>query len=270
MHATITFIYQINTWVPHMWWINIRFTASIKQYQTFMKQQETKEINWINHFFVKSSNKKLEVPLGLRERERANERSLNTSCPHHCFEKKNYSEGSLIISQDMILDLKWCSFLPTDQIHIPMIIPVKMSFLIEWVWLCLWNVQCKILMHDFLPAICRNSSIGTLFVFSLSTQSPKPMCVLLWTWYFGLWVWLSEGSLLCSAGAAAFRGISEIWSMTALQWRPQLSCFFFPSLLPCEMVIKGKCLMPWAQSVNTTQLLRAMPYYQVSSTFLFC
>lgn len=169
----------------------------------------------------------------------------------------------------MILDLKWRSFLPTYQIHIPMIISVKMSFLIEWAWLCLWNVQCKILMHDFLPASCRNSSIGSIFVYSLSTQSPKPVCVLLlWTWYCGLWVRLGEGSLLRSAGAAEFQGISEVWSIVALQWPAQLSHFSSP--LPSELVIKGKCLMPWAQSAYTTQLPRAMPYYRVSSTFLFC
>lgn len=45
---------------------------------------------------------------------------------------------------------------------------------------------------------------------------------------------------------------------------------WFFSLLPPELVIKGKCLMPWAQSAYTTQLPWAMLYYQVSSTFLFC
>lgn len=98
------------------------------------------------------------------------------------------------------------------------------------------------------------------------------MCVLLlvlWTWYCGLWVSLSEGSLLCSAGAAVFQGIFEVWSMAALRWPAQLSNFFL-SLFFSEMVIKGKCLMPWAESAYTVQLPRAMPYYQVSSTFLFC
>lgn len=164
-------------------------------------------------------------------------RSLNSSCSHHRLKKKK-SGGSRIISHGMILDLKWRSFLPTDQIHIPVIIPVKMSFLIEWAWLCLWNVQCKILMHDFLPAICRNGSISTIFVYSLSTQSPKPVWVLLsWTWCCSLWVWLGEGTLLCCAlleQAAEFQGISKVWSMAALQWPAQLSNFFslFLSLLP--------------------------------------
>lgn len=204
-----------------------------KAITNFYEAAATKEINWMKSFLVKSSNK-LRVSLVLRERK----------SPFWFFKYILFSSllkkekkipviiSPLIISQDMILDLKWRSFLPTDQIHIPMIIPVKMSFLIEWAWLCLWNVQCKILMHDFLPAICRNSSIGTIFVYSLSTQSPKPVRVLLWTLYCGLWVWLSEGSLLRSAGAAEFQGISKVWSMVALQWPAQLSHSFSLSFPP--------------------------------------
>lgn len=144
-----------------------------------------------------------------------------------------------------------------------------MSFLIEWAWLCLWNVQCKIQMYDFLPDICRNSSIDTIFMHNLSAQSSKPVWVLLlWTCYCSLWMWLSEGSLLCSVEAAEFQGISRVWLMATLQWPAQLSHFF--SLLPSELVIKGKCLIPWAQSAYTTQLPRVLLYYQVSSTFLFC